>query len=139
MGIINDGFSTTIAFAEDADVQMKEKELTPPGVEGGGANDTSTMRNTAWRTRQPKSLKTLGDASLTVAYDPAVYDEIVDMVNVNQVITITFPNAETLVFWGWLDQFTPGSMKEGEQPTADITIIASNQNDSGVEVAPVET
>uniref|UniRef100_A0A6M3K439 Tail protein n=3 Tax=viral metagenome TaxID=1070528 RepID=A0A6M3K439_9ZZZZ len=137
MAIINDGFSTTISFAEDADVQMKEKEVTPPGVEGGGANDTSTMHNTTWRTRQPKSLRTLSECSFTAAYDPAVYDEIVAMINVNQLITLTFPDGETLAFWGWLDVFTPGASKEGEQPTADVTIIPSNQNDSGVETAPV--
>ena len=137
MARIDDGFATLIEFAEDSDVQMWEKEVTPPGVDGGGENDTSTMRNTAWRTRAPKGLKTLTEASAVVAYDPAVYNEIVAMLNVNQEITITFADDSTLVFWGWLNEFTPGAAVEGEQPTADITIIASNQNDSGTETAPV--
>ena len=137
MARIDDGFATLIEFAEDSDVQMWEKEVTPPGVSGGGENDTSTMRNTSWRTRSPKSLITLSESSLTVAYDPAVYNEIVSMVNVNQQITITFADDSTLVFWGWVDEFTPGAIVEGAQPTAEVKIIPSNQNAAGTETAPV--
>ena len=137
MARIDDGFATLIAFSEDSDVQMWEKEVTPPGVSGGGENDTSTMRNTTWRTRSPKGLKTLSEASFVAAYDPAVYDEIVAMVNVNQQITITFADNSTLVFWGWIDEFTPNSITEGEQPTAEVKLIPSNQDGSGVETAPV--
>jgi len=136
MARMDDGFSTKITFAEDADVQMWEKEVTPPSVEGGGENDTTTMHNTTWRTKSPKQLKTLGECSFTAAYDPAVYDEIVTMLNTNQLITITFPDASTLAFYGWIDSFTPSASVEGEQPTADVTIIASNQDGDGTETAP---
>lgn len=134
---IDDGYATLIGFSEDSDVQMWEKEVTPPGVSGGGENDTTTMQNTTWRTKSPKGLISLSECSLVVAYDPAVYDEIVAMVNVNQQITITFPDDSTLVFWGWIDEFTPSANVEGEQPTAEVKIIPSNQNDSGVETAPI--
>ena len=136
MARIDDGFATLIEFAEDSDVQMWEKEVTPPGVSGGGENDTSTMRNTTWRTKSPKGLMSLSEASLVVAYDPAVYNEIITMLNVNQQITITFADGSTLVFWGWIDEFTPGAAAEGSQPTATVKIIPSNQNGSGIETAP---
>lgn len=139
MARLDDGFSTLIEFSEDSDVQMWEKEVQPPGADGGGENDTSTMRNTTWRTKAPKGLISLSPASAVVAYDPAVYDEIIAMLNVNQQITITFPDASTLVFWGWIDKFTPNALKEGEQPTANVEIIPSNQNGSGVETAPVQS
>ena len=142
MGIINDGHPTTISFAGGFSgtggvLEMKEKELTPPGVEGGGPNDTTTMRNSTWRTKQPKQLLTLTDSTITVAYDPDVYNEILAMVNVNQEITITFPDATTLTFWGWVDMFSPNAVVEGEQPTAEITIVPSNQDTAGTETAPV--
>jgi len=89
-GIINDGHSTRISFADFPVVEFCEKEVTPPGVEGGGANDTTTMKNTAWRTMQPKKLRTAAEASATVAYETVVYDTIIAMVNVNQLITVTF-------------------------------------------------
>lgn len=134
---LDDGFQTLISFAQDASVKMYEKEVQPPGVSGGGPNDTTTMRNTTWRTRSPKQLISLSESNLVVAYDPAVYLEIIAMVNVNQLITITFPDGDTLDFWGWIDEFTPQPLKEGEQPTANVKIEPSNQNASLVETAPV--
>jgi len=142
MAVQTDGFSTTIAFSAGvsgitvADL-MPEKDVQPPGIDGGGPNDTSTMRNTAWRTLQPKSLKSLTPCNLTVAYDPAMYTEMNDMCPVNQEIVITFPDGETLTFWGWVNTFTPGVNVEGEQPTASVEIQPSNQNNAGAEVAPV--
>lgn len=136
---LDDGYQTLISFAADTNILFYEKEVTPPEVDGGGEVDTTTMLNATWRTKQPKALKTLGNAGATVAYDPACYPEVVALINVNNLITVTFPDGDTLAFWGWLNKFTPGSNKEGEQPTAEVEIIASNQNDSGVETAPVHT
>lgn len=141
---LDDGHPTTISFtggftAGAGALLMYEKELTPPGIEGGGANDTTTMRNSTWRTRSPKKLITLADAGIVVAYNPEVFDEMVAMVNVNNEITITFPDGSTLAFWGWIDSFVPNACVEGEQPTADVTIVPSNQNAAGVETAPVLT
>lgn len=138
MAIMEDGFSTIITFpAPYATIAFYEKTVTPPGVSGGGANDVTTMRNTAWRTFAPKKLKTLTDVSAEVAYDPAVYDDIVSMVNLNQLVTVTFPDASTIQFYGWLDEFTPNANEEGSQPTANITIIMSNRDATGGEQAPV--
>lgn len=131
---LDDGFKTLISLGG---TNLWEKSVTPPAMEGGGEVDTTTMRNTNWRTKNPKKLKTMGESSFTAAYDPAAYNTLLAQVNVNQLITVTFPNNATLRFWGWLDSFAPGELVEGEQPTADCTIICSNQNASGVEVAPL--
>jgi hypothetical protein len=136
---LDDGYQTLISFAADPTVLFFEKTVTPPSVEGGGEIDTTTMLNSVCRTRSPKALITMGNSSATVAYDPACYPEVIALVNVNNLITVTFPDGDTLAFWGWLDSFTPNEHTEGEQPTADIEIIASNQNASGVETAPVHT
>jgi hypothetical protein len=137
MAIMTDGHPTTIEFAADSDVQLKVKELTPIGIDGGGAIDITTMDNTTWRTMAPKSLKTASEMNFVCAYDPAVYNEMISMVNVNQLITITFPDGETVEFYGFINTFTPNAHVEGEQPTANVTIIPTNRNGSGVETAPV--
>lgn len=134
---LDDGYQTLISFAADTTVLFYEKTTTPPGIDGGGEIDTTTMQNSTWRTRAPKSLITLSNAATTVAYDPATYPEIIALVNVNNLITVTFPDGDTLAFWGWLNTFTPGEHVEGEQPEAEIEVIASNVNSSGVETAPV--
>ncbi len=138
---LDDGHSTTVAFTDLPAVKFFEKEVTPPGVDGDGPNNTTTMLNTVYRTMAPKKLKTMTEMTLTVAYDPAVYTDIVGVsgVNNNQLITITFSDSSTLAFFGWIDKFIPGTIVEGEQPEAEVTIQPSNQNASGVETAPVHT
>ena len=148
MTIMNDGYQTTVDFSSSEMTSdaflltiMEEKEVGVPGVAGGGANDATTMRNATWRTMAPKSLKTLTPMTLVVAWDSALYDEMNAMINDNQLITITFPDDSTLAFWGWIDEFTPNAHTEGDQPTASITIIPSNQNadDNNAEIAPAYT
>ncbi len=136
---LDDGYQTLVSFAANGAVKFYEKSVTPPGVDGGGEVDTTTMLNNTYRTRNPKALITLSNITMHGAYDPAVYPQIVALVNVNNLITVTFPDGDTLAFWGWLNKFTPGENVEGEQPKAEIEIIPSNQNSSGVETAPVHT
>lgn len=136
---LDDGFKTLVSFANYPSVKFYEKEVTPPGLKGGGPNNTTTMRNTAWETNAPKKLKSMAEGSMNAAYDPQVYQDIPSMINVNQLITYTFSDGSSVAFWGWLDEFVPGTIKPGEQPTADVKIQPSNQNGSGVETAPVYT
>ena len=139
MAYLTDGHPTTMTFyALGTGVVLKAKEVsvTPPGIAGGGENDTTTMRNTTWRTKQPKKLKTLTNGALTFQYDPAIYDQVLSIINVNGQILCEFADGSTLLFWGWLDDFTLGECVEGTMPTATGTVICSNQNDDGVEVAP---
>ena len=140
MARLDDGHSTTLTFAEGP-YTFYEKEVTPPGIDGGGPNNTTTMLNTVYRTKKPKKLKTLTNMSLTVAYDPIFYTDIIGDINVNQLITITFPDDSTLAVYGWIDKFTPATIVEGEQPTAEVVIECSNENnaDPPAETAPVYT
>ena len=139
MGILTDGFSTTISFSgvgTGMPALLFEKEVTPPGISAGGENDTTTMRNTVWRTKAPRSLITLLPASFVAAYDTNVLDELVANTGVNQQIIITFPDESTWTFYGWLDEFVPNPAVEGAQPTANCTIIPSNMDDTGTESPP---
>lgn len=135
---LKDGFSTRIAFALDPDISFWEVDVTPPGLDGGDAIDYTTMHNTTYRTMAPRQLKTLTDAASTAAYDPAVFTQILAIVNVNGWITIHYPDGSTLDFVGYLRTFEPGACAEGEQPTATINITPTNQI-LGVETAPVLT
>lgn len=140
MAYINDGFPTTISFALAPTVKFKEKTITPPGMDGGGPNDTTTMRNTTWRTRQAKKLVTLSEISLEASYDPVCYTTVLTtLLNKNGLITITFPDLSTLAFYGYVDKFMPGNIVEGSQPTASVSIVPTNQDNSSNEVAPVYT
>jgi len=139
MAIMKDGFSTTFTFSlapSGFTLRMHEQEVTPPGFDGGGSVDWTDMRNTSFRTFSPKTLVTLAECSAVVKYDPLVLEEIFDMINDNQQITVTFPDDTFVTFWGYINSFVPGNNVEGSQPTATITIIPTNVNDSDEETEP---
>jgi len=140
MSRLDDGYPTTIVLENLPSVPLYEKEVTPPGLSGGGAIDTTTMRNSEWRTASPKALKSLAPVSVTVAFDPAAIDQIMQQINVNQKITVNFPDGSKIEFYGWIDEFTPGAFTEGEQPTATLTIQPSLVDPTtGEETAPTYT
>jgi len=140
MAWLNDGFPTTVYFSNapsGVTLYFQETAVTPPGVDYGGENDTTTMRNIAWRTMQPKNLKTLTSFTETCKYDPAVLDQIQNMMGTITTVVITFPDNSTWRFQGWIDKFIPGEVVEGAMATAEVTVIPSNQTADGTEVAPV--
>jgi hypothetical protein len=133
---LGDGYQCLIAFAQDADVSLWEKSVTPPGIDGGDPVDTSTMHNTTYRTKAARQLKELTNGSFTAAYDPQVYDQIVSLINVEGWITVHFPDGSTLDFMGYLKSFTPGEIVEGSQPEAECEIVCTNENSTGAETGP---
>ncbi len=141
MARIDDGHGTQVDFnlGPSGLTVWWEKTVTPPGYDGGGENDTTTMRNLIYRTRWPKQLVTLTNMSFVASYDSNIYPRVLTMLNQNQLITVTFPDGSTLAFWGWINTFTPNEIVEGEQPTANVEVIPSNQNNSKVETGPVRT
>jgi hypothetical protein len=134
---LRDGFPSTISFTTPSNISFWEKEVTPVGLDGGGPNDTTNMRNTAYRTKQPKKLKTGDDVTIKAQYDPKVLNDIVAAINVNQLLTITMPDLSLQKVWGWMDKFKPDALREGETPEATVTFVISNQDNSGAEVAPL--
>lgn len=137
---LKDGFRTKITFATDDNIEFWEKSVKPPGIDGGDSIPQTTMHNVDWRTMSPRQLKTLTESTTTVAYDPLLYTSILALVNVETTVTVTFPDGSTLAFYGFLQKFEPGDLKEGEQPEATVTITPTNFDPTNhVEAAPVLT
>lgn len=132
-----DGHSSTITLGLNPDIAFFEKTVTPPGLEGGDPIDTTTMHNTTWRTKAPRALKDLEPITTTAAYDPILYDEILEAINRRDTITVTFSDGSTLCFYGFVQNFKPNELQEGEMPDASITIVPTNQDTAGVEEGPV--
>lgn len=137
---MEDGFSTKIAHASDPDISFWEKTVQPPGVEGGDAIELTDMHNTAWRTFAARSLLTLTPIAVTVHWDPKVYSQIIALANVEGLITVHLPNADTIEFYGFFRNFIPGPHEEGSPPEADMEVVPTCRNPTtGAEVAPVYT
>jgi hypothetical protein len=125
---MRDGYQALFAFAADPNIEFWEKTVKPPGVDGGDGIDTTTMHNTEFRTMSARALKTLTEASTTAAYDPTLYDSIMSLINVETTVTVHFSDGSSLAFYGFLQKFEPGDLKEGEMPEASITIICTNED-----------
>lgn len=62
------------------------------------------------------------------------------MVNVEQTITITFPDGSTLAFYGFMKSFEPDNLEEGTFPIATVAFVPTNADPTtGDEEAPVLT
>lgn len=140
MARIDDGHSTTIQLVSYPSVVFYEKSVTPPGLDGGDPNDTTTMRNKQLRTMAPRKLKTLTAVTAKVAYDPSILtadvDSLYKLINVNQVIVVNNSDGSRMAFWGYVRSFIPDDNVEGAQPTGTLTVQPTNQNATGVETPP---
>lgn len=137
---LENGYQSLIVFAANTTISFWEKSVQPPGLDSGDAVDTTTMRNTTYRTMAPRHLITLKECKLKAAYDPNVYNQIVGLIGVRTTITIQFSDGSTLAFYGYMKDFTPDAMVDGTQPEADMTIMPTNYDPSGhAEAGPVLT
>lgn len=134
--VLADGLMTTVAF-ELIPFVIPEKDVTPPGFDGGGPIDVTTNRNVRYRSMFPKWLRTLTPLTFTGVVDPDWIPPIEAVVNVNQIVDVNFPDGFILEFFGYIDKFVPGSHKESEQPTYVFTVQPTCLDHQGNEVVPV--
>lgn len=133
---LRDGFPTTVTFAQAANFAMWENEVQPPGVDSGGPNDTTSMRNILWRTNAAKKLRTLTPMTGDAQYDPQVITDVLNQLANNQQISTNYSNGAKLNFYGFLDKWMPQKIKEGSPPLSDFTIQPSNIDLTGAESSP---
>jgi hypothetical protein len=122
---LKNGFRSKITIRQDPAIILWEKAVTPPGVDGGAPVEVGNMFSVKWNPQVPRGLATMTPARMTCAYDPKVFNNIVAAVNREDIITLTFPNNDTLAFFGYLQQFIPNEISDGNQPTASVTLICT--------------
>lgn len=125
---LEDGYQSLITFERKPNVSLWEKTVKPPGADGGDGIDITTMHNQVWRTKTSRALITLTDNNFTAAYDPAVMDDLVELINAEGSITVLFSDGTTETYYGYLKSFEPGDLKEGEFPEASCTIVPTNRD-----------
>lgn len=123
---LKDGYQSLITMLNDDTIEFFEKTVQPPGADGGDMIDTTTQHNVTVRTMAPRSLITFTDSPVTAAYDPSLYDAIIAQLNINQLITITFPTGATLDFFGVLRTAEFSALTEGEFPEVTLTFSPTN-------------
>ncbi len=134
---LTDGHPTRMSFSLNPNLLIYEMSVKPPGIAGGGPNDTTSMRNTTWRTRQPKKLKSLKAISFTAQYNTLAFNQLLAMVNNIQTATITYSDGTNHVVYGWIDDVDYNDTVEGSPPTMTVTFEPSNADANGNEIGPV--
>jgi hypothetical protein len=124
----DDGHKCLITFALNPAIEFWEKSVTPPGLEGGDAIETTTQHNNTVHTKGPRKLINVTDASATVTWNPVLYNSIKALINKVTTVTILFPDLATLAAYGFLRNFAPGAETEGNNPEATITVTFTNQD-----------
>lgn len=145
--MLRDGYSTKIAFEQtgsipalDPELYMWEKTVKPPGLDAGDAIDITTMHNIDWRTFSPRALITMTDCNFVAAYDPEIYNAILNIINIPGNITVHFPDGSRLSFFGFLRTFEVADHAEGSFPEANCSITCTNFDPTNsVEAAPLMT
>ena len=123
---MKDGYQSLIAPAADSNIAFWEMDTGLPGLDGGDAIDNTTQHNATYRTKRARALITMTEFTVTAAYDPDLYNEILAILNVEGAWTVTFPDLSTVSFFAWLRLFNPAGLVEGTMPECTITIEPSN-------------
>lgn len=138
--MLENGFRIKITLASNTTISFWEREVKPPGVDGGDAVDTSTQFNAAWKTKSPRTLKDMTNSTFKAGYDPDVYNDIVAQVNVRTTVTKTYPDGSTLAYFGYLKSFEFDELFDGVFPVANGEIVPTNYDPvSHTEQGPVLT
>ena len=125
---LRDGYSSKISFAANLTVVFWEKDVTPPGLDGGEPIDQTTMFNTVYEQFWPQTLQKVTNVKTKVAYSPVAYQtgQVASLINVNGSITVQFPDGATATFYGYLKSFIPSTMVKGGQPEAEVDVVVTN-------------
>jgi|SRR6185503_17184699 len=137
---LKEGHAIKHTFGRNATIELWEKGVKPPSVDGGEPVDQTTQHNVTYETMAPRTLIKNGPVTFKCAYDPSIYTTIMNHVNVEDTCTETFPDGSTLAYFGFLQKFEPDDVEIGKQPEATVTIIVTNWDYVGkVEAGPVMT
>ncbi len=135
---LDSGQGSRIVFSSNPTIEIFEKSVQPPAIDGGDPIMTDTLLNVVYVTKSPQCLEEWDDVVVIAAYDPQSLDEIQALINVPQSVTVVYTDGTTLSFWGYLRRSEPGAMVKGAQPELTLTIVVTNWDPVNcVEAGPV--
>ena len=139
--MLQDGYSTKIAFSRDTNFSIWERTVKPPGIDGMDQIDISTMHNVEWKTFAPRNLKQLSECTIVAGLDPtARTDAINNLLNQEGTVTCHYPDGTSDAFYGYLKSMEPNEHSEGSLPEVTCTIVPTQWDVTNrVEAGPVLT
>lgn len=137
---LRNGYQALLVFSADTNCEYYEISVGLPGMTSGDAIENTTQQNAIWRTMGPRTLVTLEEFQVTAGYDPIVYSSLLNILGVEQTVTIIFPDTSTLAFFGFLRSVEFDPLVDGTMPQLTMTITPTNYDPVHcVEAGPVLT
>jgi len=119
-GHFTDGYNCRISLVNQG-ITVYEKNVTPPGVEGGDPINITTNDNGDFQSFAPRSRKQKTPAQSEVTYNDTDLDALEAAVDQSDDILRVWPDDSTKLESGWLRSSIPNQTQEGEQPTTNLT------------------
>lgn len=136
--MLHEGYRALITFARNPRVRFEEKSLKPMGRGIGEPIDTRTQHRDRYVTKRPPSLIELKPLTVTAGYDPAVAEDIDELLGQEGAITYQYPDGTDEDFWGYLQDWDPAELSDGTLPECTLTIIPTAWDpNNNVEAGPV--
>ena len=115
-------------------------DIQPPEVIADDEIDTTTNSNGSAsggvRSFEPSQFLTIGNTTMTVAYDAGDQEDMPTLINVKDTGTLTMKSGATIANTdGWIKSYTPDTFSPTERPTATIVWV----NYTGVAGATLPT
>jgi hypothetical protein len=121
-------------------VNFWEIEVTPQGVDGGEAIQTSTQFNNKWHTKRPRALLDAMGGKIKGQLCAGTRHEAEALINKEGTITEIYPDGSTYCYYGYWKSVKFDAFKEGEKPTAEIEIVETDWDPTAsVEQGPIYT
>lgn len=135
---LDNGYQALFSISSNITIEIYEKTITPPAIDGGDPIMTDTMLNEVYITKAPQCLQEWDDVTVVAAYDPAVLSELQAVLNVIQAMTIYYPDGTALTFWGFVRRIESSPLQKNTQPEITLTVVIANWDPNNcVEAGPV--
>lgn len=132
---IRQGYEVHITFGLDPNLELWEKEYTPPGYNGGTPITTTNQFSGTRVQKSPNTAIEITDGTVVAAYDPAYKAQIRALVNRRDTITYTYPDGTTEAEYGFVQAVAFSALARDTEPTVTLTIVHSQTDWATCEAA----
>lgn len=120
------GYRIEIVNSINPAVALWEIEVTPQGVEGGDAIDTTTQFNNIWHTKRPRALINATGGKIKAQLAAGTRNQATALINKEATITEIYPDGSTYAYYGFFKNVKFDAFKEGEKPTCEVEIVETD-------------
>lgn len=142
---LKEGYQVLFTLALDPNYALFEVDLQAPVLDGGDPIDITNQFNVDYMSKAPQSLIDLEEITITGAYDPIIYDQMLGtgsqtkLLNQPTTGTFKFGDGSTIAMYGFVRRWEGGQHSPGGgQPRGTMVFVPSQyDNTNNVVAGPV--